>query len=111
MLKGYAPEDIADNYNKYTSSQEGKSMQAKLSLYLFQVNALPYIYIHVYISADKCFEVNNTEKNEKSNINADLEITSTQHSRARLVLILIHDCYFIVTIIICEVLKNTSTSV
>ena len=32
MLKGYAPEDIADNYNKYTSSQEGKSMQAKLSL-------------------------------------------------------------------------------
>ena len=49
MIKGYAPEDIADNYNKYTSSQEGKSMQAKLSLYLFQVNALPYIYIHVYI--------------------------------------------------------------
>ena len=43
MLKGYALEDIADNYNKYTSSQEGKSMQAKLSLYLFQVNVLPYI--------------------------------------------------------------------
>ena len=54
------------------------------------------------ISADKCFEVNNTEKNEKSNINADLETASTQHSRARLVLILIHDCYFIVTIIICK---------
>ena len=47
MLKGYAPEDIADNYNKYTSSQEGKSMQAKLSLYLFQVNVLPYIYIQL----------------------------------------------------------------
>ena len=55
------------------------------------------MYYHT-ISADKCFEVNNTVKNEKSNINADLEIASTQHSRARLVLILIHDCYFIVTI-------------
>ena len=39
-----------------------------------------------------CFEVNNTVKNEKSNVNANLETASTQHSRARLV------WYFIVTI-------------
>ena len=53
MLKGYAPEDIEDNYNKYTSSQEGKSMQAKLSLYLFQVNVLPYIIIYQLINVLK----------------------------------------------------------